>query len=196
MCLCMLCLWRKKKEWCLEAPFRSFMEMLHVHKADLCPRGLQMSFRNCACLCTCQDDWLLRASTPSSRPGARPCGVHCSCLAASLWCFPRVYGSFTFEATVNVHGSAAPAASWHAESLCLNGVLHSFKYLVLDLNIATDSLKSWQTGELSQADQLFLVVACPSSFMDTMFSRSAGSQQRFAEMYFRFHLYFHYSAFA
>lgn len=56
----------------------------------------------------------------------------CSCLAASSWCFPRVYGSFTCEPKVNVHSSAAPAVSWHAESLCLSGLLYSFSCLVLD----------------------------------------------------------------
>lgn len=121
----------------------------------------------------------------------------CSCLAASSWCFPRVYGSFTFEPKVNVPCSAAPAVSWHAESLCFHGLLYPFKCLVLGWNVFTVAVS--RAGRLRNCLKLIsfpcLFLACPFSFMSTRFSRSAGRQQMFAEMDFRSCLYCHYSAF-
>jgi len=78
-------------------------------------------------------------------------------------------------------------------SPCVCGLLYSFKCLVLGLNIFTlfQELARLR-GCLKMIRFLCLFLACPFS---SRFSRSAGSQQMFAEMDFRSCLYCHYSAF-
>lgn len=128
---------------CLETPFRSFIKMLHV-------QGWSVPLEVCRCpleaVPSCVPARMIDFSGQALSPHVLAL-VPAVCTA--LWCFRRVYGSPTFEPEANVLALQLQLFPG-TQSPCLNGLLYSFKCLVLDLNIFT--LKSWQTWELSRAD--------------------------------------------